>query len=91
MAGSYSHAVDDEGRLLRPQHFGLLIENLGDAYEMAEEMYGMIWWLAQQSTLGGPRYLIGWSPAEWVEHARQNYARGLAASPGTNGFLSGDT
>jgi hypothetical protein len=46
MAGSYSHIVDNNGRLLSNEDFIDMIENLGDAYEMAEEMYGMIWYLA---------------------------------------------
>lgn len=46
MAGSYNHIVNDEGQLLSNKEFVGMIENLGDAYEMAEEMYGMIWFLA---------------------------------------------
>jgi hypothetical protein len=46
MAGSYRHATTDDGRLYSNEKFVQMIENLGDAYEMAEEMYGMIWWLA---------------------------------------------
>lgn len=49
MAGSYLHAVTDEGDLLDPEDFVDFIENLGDAYEMAEEMFGMIWWLAARA------------------------------------------
>lgn len=47
MAGSYNHIIDDEGNLLENEKFVGMIENLGDAYEMAEELYGMIWYLAQ--------------------------------------------
>ena len=46
MAGSYKHVVDDRGLLRRPEDFADMIENLGDAYEAIEEMYGMIWLLA---------------------------------------------
>ena len=67
MAGSYQHTINEQGQLLRNQ--SMSCENLGDAYETIEEMYGMIWWLA-----GGS--------AERVEWARQNYKRGLDASPG---------
>lgn len=46
MAGSYRHVVDDDGRLRDNEAFLVGIENLGDAYEAVEEMYGMVWWLA---------------------------------------------
>ena len=32
-----------------PRTFNGMIENGGDAYEAAEECYGMIWWLAAQN------------------------------------------
>ena len=55
-----------------------MIENLGDAYEAIEEMYGMIWKLAVMlGTLGGDQTL---SPADYVEMARQNYQAGLELS-----------
>jgi len=44
-------------------------ETQGDAYETIEEMYGMIWFLAN----GDP---------EAVERACQKYEEGLAMSPG---------
>ncbi len=68
MAGSYSHCVNDDGSLLSNEDFVDMIDNLGDAYEAVQEMYGMIWLLA-----GGNRYA--------VELARQNYVQGLACSP----------
>lgn len=42
MAGSYNHITDDDGNLLDNEAFLERIENLGDAYEMAEELYDMI-------------------------------------------------
>lgn len=69
MAGSYLHAVDGDGRLVRPSHIGIACENLGDAYETIEEFYGMVWWLAD-------------GDAELVERARQSYERGIELSPG---------
>lgn len=36
----------DDGRLRNPKTFNGMIENGGDAYEAAEECYGMIWYLA---------------------------------------------
>jgi len=75
MAGSYNHAVDEAtGKLYRPEDFRQMVENLGDAYETVEEMYGMIWWLAN----GDPAL---------VESARQAYRDGLRCSPGTDGEL----
>jgi hypothetical protein len=76
MAGSYSHATDEVGNLRDNESFAGMIENLGDAYEMAEEMYGMIWWLADQA-LGDLRDL--------VEQARQNYRAGLEIAREANG------
>lgn len=64
MAGSYSHCVNDDGTLRRGRSFLDLIENLGDATEAIEEMYGMIWYLAN----GDPTQ---------VEEARENYKMGI--------------
>jgi hypothetical protein len=73
MAGSYQHCVNRSG-----QFVGIpLIDNLGDAYEALEEMYGMIW------------YLAGGDPAK-VEAARQGYTAGIVEhSPGV-GVLTPD-
>jgi hypothetical protein len=48
MAGSWDHMITGNGKLLNNEHFTQLIENLGDAYEAAEECYGMVWYLAGQ-------------------------------------------
>lgn len=69
MAGSYRHAVDHLGRLTNFEEMTIAIETQGDAYETIEEMYGMIWWLAEGNS-------------ERVEEARQRWADGLAMSPG---------
>lgn len=69
MAGSYEHATTDAGNLRDNESFTGMIENLGDAYEMAEEMYGMIWWLAS--------HVEGADTKEIVEQARQNYGEGI--------------
>lgn len=72
MAGSYNHIITKNGNLRSNESFAQMIENLGDAYEMAEEMYGMIWWLASMAQEAPVM------PAEeLVEHARQNYPLGL--------------
>lgn len=46
MAGSWRHMTGRTGKLRNNESFTGMIENLGDAYEAAEECYGMIWWLA---------------------------------------------
>jgi hypothetical protein len=46
MAGSWQHMTTKNGRLLSNERFVQMIENLGDAYEAAEECYGMVQWLA---------------------------------------------
>jgi hypothetical protein len=76
MAGSYSHCVDDAGRLRDPEPFADMIENLGDAYEATEELYGMVWWLAARLSVHS-----GATPAELVEDARVNYSAGVELSP----------
>jgi hypothetical protein len=77
MAGSYKHAVTPKGHLRSNRSFANMIDNIGDAYEMAEEMYGMIWFLAAQTP----------DPVAAVEEARQGYERGLAEA---RRILSGD-
>jgi hypothetical protein len=71
MAGSYNHAVNREwnGQLRSPRNMTIATETQGDAYETIEEMYGMIWYLADGD------------PAR-VELARQYYKDGLRLSPG---------
>lgn len=68
MAGSYNHAVYDDGTLVEPEDIGIAAENLGDAYETIEEMYGMIWWLATE---------LQPFPEQAVELARTHYQDGL--------------
>lgn len=69
MAGSYNHAVEDDGRLRSPSTMTIATETQGDAYETIEEFYGMVW------------YLAGGDP-EKVEEARRNYQQGIEMSPG---------
>lgn len=69
MAGSYNHAITDDGRLRNWQTMTIATETQGDAYETIEEFYGMVWYLA-----GGD--------ADRVEEARQHYEAGIAISPG---------
>lgn len=72
MAGSYNHIIDNSGDILDNEKFVDMIENLGDAYEACEELYGMIWWMAHM--VQDARAM---TPGEIVEHARENYKQGL--------------
>ena len=78
MAGSYSHATTDDGRLRNTESMGIATETQGDAYETIEEMYGMIWFLAARITPHEDPEVM----AALVENARVNYKRGLELSPG---------
>jgi hypothetical protein len=69
MAGSYRHAVDDDGKLQTGEGMLIATETQGDAYETIEEMYGMIWYLAN-------------GDADLVEEARVNWQVGIERSPG---------
>jgi hypothetical protein len=69
MAGSYRHAVDDDGKLHTGEGMLIATETQGDAYETIEEMYGMIWYLAN-------------GDADLVEEARVNWQVGIERSPG---------
>jgi hypothetical protein len=75
MAGSYRHVTTDDGNLVSPDRIGIAAENLGDAYETIEEMYGMIWELASMAG-DSPEGLA--RARVLVERARQNYKGGLA-------------
>lgn len=83
MAGSYNHVVNDKGNLLDNDEMMIsaaMIENLGDAYEAIEEMYGMIWYLAgKHSDYATPAYI-----KVLVENARQNYEQGLRIAKEVN-------
>ena len=78
MAGSYNHCINHEGKLLDPESLNDMLENGGDVYEAVEEMYGMIWWLAQGLAYEEREDDI----ASIVEMARQNYRHGIEFSPG---------
>lgn len=82
MAGSYYHIVDKKGNFTHVTEPANTIENLGDATEALEELYGMIWWLAHHHvndpTKKPRKGATSASPAELVEIARQEYLEGLA-------------
>lgn len=78
MAGSYNHTVNDDGQLITPKKMGGMLETSGDVYEAIEEMYGMIWYLAEalsnEEAVHTKEY--------WVQVARMKYNDGLKLSPG---------
>jgi len=80
MAGSFRHVTTKKGKLRSNESFAGMIDNLGDAYEAVEEMYGMIWWLAANygAALGDG------DTASFVENARENYRNGIEISPGVS-------
>jgi len=81
MAGSYKHVVTQNGNLRSNESFVDMIENLGDAYEMAEEMYGMIWYIAYH--FGAPGAPLSEVKAI-VEVAQKNYKEGLEMAKEVN-------
>lgn len=89
MAGSYNHVVTKNGNLVSNESFVNMIENLGDAYEMTEELFGMIWWLAAELINQQQFALIALEVTptkrfelikDAVEKARQEHKDGLAFS-----------
>ena len=89
MAGSWNHSIEKtSGKLLCNEDAVQMLENGGDWYEYAEEVYGMVWWLAiQLASERADRSGMGFIPAEYVERARQNYEGGIKLSPGIDGRL----
>lgn len=80
MAGSYNHCVDEDGKLLDPERLAEMLENGGDVYEAIEEMYGMIWFLAETARQVLPKL----STKEVVEISNKEYKVGIIESPGKN-------
>lgn len=78
MAGSYRHLVNDS-----LEYHGMdLIENLGDAGEAIEQLYGMTCWLAAQASIRSGR-----TYAEVIRDAEANWQTGIALA-GTCANLS---
>lgn len=72
MAGSWNHAVDDDGALLESEDLAGMLENGGDVWEFAEQAYGMVWLLARTSST-----VFDLDPEAVIEMARENYKQGL--------------
>ena len=74
MAGSYNHCVDEDGQLLNNEDLVGMLENGGDVYEAVEEMYGMIWWLADRVRVAESDRMFPGDPeprsSQFVEQAR---------------------
>lgn len=82
MAG-YKDAAKENGQLRSRSEFLQLIDNWGNTYETIEEMYGMIWFLAN-FIMVNKTLLDDQSPEltkEVVETARRQYQQGIAVSP----------
>lgn len=82
MAGGWNHIVDEEGRFRGVK----LLENDGDVKEALEEVYGMIWFLADQlaqSVAPGSTEAREVISLQIIEQARRHYTHGLEISPST--------
>lgn len=74
MAGSWNHMTTKSGKLRNNETFSNMIENGGDAYEAAEECFGMVQWLAAELAIqNGSAYNREW----WIERAQERYKDGL--------------
>ena len=72
MAGSWNHAIDDDGSLLESEDLAGMLENGGDVWEFAEQAYGMVWLLARMIST-----TVELDPEVIIESARENYKQGL--------------
>lgn len=81
MAGSYNHVVDKStGNLKSNEDIVDTLETGGDVFEAVEEMYGMIWYLAN---LVSPYAELPYIK-RLVENARDNYKQGLQIAKEVN-------
>ena len=81
MAGSYNHIVEEDGNLRNDEAVVYSLRTGHDVFEIIEEMYGMIWYLAGgmaglESNEIEPDRQAGITKG-LVEAARQNYKEGL--------------
>lgn len=74
MAGSFRHCVTDNGSLRSPGSLNEMLENGGDVFEAVEQMYGMIWFLAEAGRHSDD------DAKRRIEWARREYKDGLKAA-----------
>jgi hypothetical protein len=78
MAGSWQHMTTGTGRLRNNESFCGMAENLGDAYEAAEECYGMVWYLAARiAEVRGPGRPSRGEVLAVIREAEARYKEGL--------------
>jgi len=80
VAGSWDHMTTKSGKLRNNESFCDMVENLGDAYEAAEECYGMVYYLARQ--VANMRTVYGSfgqtvTREEVIREAQDHYKEGL--------------
>lgn len=77
MAGGYGHIVQKDGNLAPKSRIVGSLEADDDVFETIQEMYGMIWHLAQTYAYGNPKAA--------VHEARAQYRDGLKMAEEVNG------
>lgn len=79
MSDQYSKIINEHGQLINYEHARELGLDPTRAHEVIEQMYGMIWWLANSLSDEGWKF----SAAYLVDEARKAYKEGLHVnSPG---------
>ena len=78
MAGSYNHITTEDGSLASPRRMLTILDNGGDVFETIEQMYGMIWYLANGYYVE-PGHKT--DPRLMVVDAIMHYKEGLSMSP----------
>jgi hypothetical protein len=73
MAGSWQHMTTKSGKFRDNESFCGMIENLGDAYEAAQECYGMVQYMAEAIARE-----TNASRADVIRDAQEHYQDGLA-------------
>jgi hypothetical protein len=73
VAGSWQHMTTKSGKLRNNETFNGMIENGGDAYEAAEECFGMIHYLAAILADEVP----GVTRQQLIQQAEEHYKDGL--------------
>lgn len=85
MAGGYEQIVDRNGRLAPPGFVAAMLDNDANVYETVEELFGMIWYLADLLVGSSTGYsdqsedISRWKEEvkAAVEEAHEHHLRGL--------------